>query len=82
MIINGRDVLEFLLPQGGWVINGDTFEGIEFIECEPITKAEFESGFETYNSLKVAQETQRAAEKQELLSKLGITEEEAKLLLS
>ena len=37
------DVLNMLLPNGGWVLVGDKYEGIDFVECEPITKAEFEA---------------------------------------
>ena len=33
-----HEVLEYLIPNGGYVQVGDTYEGIDFIECEPITK--------------------------------------------
>ena len=32
------EVLSMLIPNGGYVQIGDTYEGIEFVECEPITK--------------------------------------------
>lgn len=78
----GSDVLNMLIPTGGWVINGDNYEGIEFIEATPITKEEYELGFVQYETWKSEQETTKAAEKEALLARLGITEEEAKLLLS
>jgi len=34
----GFEVLSMLIPNGGWVISGNEYEGIEFLECEPITK--------------------------------------------
>jgi hypothetical protein len=78
----GHDVLQMLIPQGGWVIAGDTFEGIQFFECEPITKAEFDAGFAIVEAWKADQLAAKAAEKTALLAKLGITDDEAKLLLS
>ena len=32
------EVLEMLIPNGGWVITGNDYDGIEFLECEPIQK--------------------------------------------
>jgi hypothetical protein len=81
----GAQVLSFLIPNGGWVISGDDYEGIEFIEAKPITKKEFEDGFEAYEAAK-AEEATNAALKAEakagLLARLGITAEEAEFLLS
>ena len=42
----GYEVLSMLIPQGGWELTGDTYEGIQFLECEPITKKEFEEYIE------------------------------------
>jgi hypothetical protein len=78
----GREVLKMLIPQGGWIIQGDDYEGINFVECEPITKAEYEAGFAQYDAWKVEQDEAKATEKQALLDRLGITEAEARLLLS
>ena len=76
------DVLEMLIPNGGWICTGQDYEGIEFKECEPITKAQFEAGFAAYDAWKSEQDGAKAAEKAALLERLGITAEEAKLLLS
>jgi hypothetical protein len=70
-----------LIPNGGYVAYGNDFEGIQFIECEPITKAQFEAGFEQYDAWKADEESVRAADKAALLERLGITAEEANLLL-
>ncbi len=78
----GYQILEMLIPNGGWVMTGDTYEGIEFIDCEPITKAEFEAGFAQYDAWKAEQDSAKAAQKAALLDRLGITEDEAKLLLA
>jgi hypothetical protein len=76
------EVLTMLIPNGGWAIVGDKYEDIEFLECEPITKAQFETGFENYDSWKNQQIQTKAAEKAALLAQLGITQDQAKLLLS
>ena len=78
----GNEVLEMLIPQGGWIISGDDYDSIQFLECEPITKAEFEAGFAQYDAWKAEQDSKAAADKAALLAKLGITADEAKLLLS
>lgn len=78
----GSDVLTMLIPTGGWTISGDAYEGITFIEATPITKVEFDAGFAQYDTLKAEQDAKAAADKAALLAKLGITADEAKLLLS
>ena len=80
--VSGGDVLALLIPSGGWTIAGDDYEGITFIECEPITKAQFDDAFANYETLKAEQDAAKAAQKAALLDRLGITEDEAKLLLS
>ena len=77
----GSDVLNMLIPTGGWVINGDSYEGIEFLEATPITKEEFELGFAQYEIWKSQQEEAKATARAALLTQLGITEEQARLLL-
>lgn len=78
----GVEVLEMLIPTYGWVIAGDEYESIQFLECEPITKAEFEAGFAKFDAWKAEKEAAKALEKSALLVKLGISESEAALLLS
>lgn len=77
----GFEVLSMLIPNGGWAIYGDDYEGIKFIEAEPITKAEFEAGFAQYDAWKAEQDAAKATQRQALLARLGITEEEARILL-
>jgi hypothetical protein len=78
----GADVLQMLIPNGGWAISGDEYEGIQFLECEPISKEEYEAGFAKYDAWKAKQDAAKASKKAALLDRLGITEDEAKLLLS
>lgn len=78
----GKDVLGMLIPTGGWVITGDKYEDIQFIEADAITKEEFEAGFAMCDAYKANQDQTVAATKSALLDRLGITAEEAALLLS
>ena len=77
----GSDVLSLLIPQGGWVITGDDFEGIQFIDCEPITKKQFKDGFAQYDAWKAEQDDAKEAARQVILDRLGLTADEAQLLL-
>jgi hypothetical protein len=79
---NIGDVLTMLIPQGGYIASGDEYEGIQFIDCEPITKAQFTAGVAQFDAWKAEQDATKAADKAALLAKLGITADEAKLLLS
>jgi hypothetical protein len=72
-------VLEMLLPNGGWVLRGDDYDGIEFIEATPITKAQFTAGFAQYDAWKAEQDAKAAADKaaaQSKLAALGLTAED------
>ena len=79
----GKDVLEMLIPQGGWLIRGDEYEGIEWLECEPITKAQFEAGFAQYDAWKAEQDAAQVAAKvaaEAKLAALGLTSDDLKAL--
>jgi hypothetical protein len=77
----GFEVLQMLIPTGGWAIIGDDYENIQFLECEPITKQQYEAGFAQVDAWKAEQDATKAAQRQALLARLGITEEEARILL-
>lgn len=81
-MVTGADVLQYLIPEGGWAIIGDDFENITFIEAKPITKAQFEAGFAPAEAAMLQKQNAKAAEKAALLAQLGITDEQAKLLMS
>ena len=76
------EVLTMLIPNGGWATTGQTYEDIQFLECKPITKKEFEDGFAQYDAWKTQQDATKATTKAALLVKLGITQAEADLLLA
>lgn len=79
----GADVLDFLIPTGGWAISGNDYEGIQFIEAKPITKAEFQAGFTKYDAWKAEQDAQVIAKKeaaQAKLAALGLTADDLKAL--
>jgi hypothetical protein len=91
-MIKGSDVLTMLLPNGGWAIIGNNYEDIQFLECDPISKAEYESGFTTYENWKLEKDEldRQTAEqesagkdeaKQAVLAKLGLTADEVAALL-
>ena len=75
------EVLQYLRPQGGYVQVGEEYEGIEFIECEPFTKAEYEAAFELVEIAKAQEKTERQVQKQAILDRLGLTEEELRIVL-
>ena len=75
-------VLEMLIPTGGWITYGEDWEGVRFIEATPITKEQFDKGMADYDAWKAEQDAKAAADKAALLARLGITADEAKLLLS
>jgi hypothetical protein len=79
----GGDVLTMLLPLGGWVIYGDDFDSIIWTDERPkCTKAQFTAGFAQFDAWKSEQNAKAEADKAALLIKLGITADEAKLLLA
>ena len=78
-----HEVLGMLIPNGGYVQVGDDYEGIEFIDCEPITKKQFTDGFAKYDAWKAEQAASKAAAKsaaQAKLEALGLTVEDLQAL--
>ena len=72
-----------LIPNGGWILTGNDYEGIQFLECEPISKEKFETGFAQYDSWKAEQDTAKALAKTRAESKLaalGLTTDDLRAL--
>ncbi len=65
-----NQVLAMLIPNGGYVQVGDTYEGITFLECEPITKKQYEDGFAQYDAWKAEQDAVQATAKAALLAQV------------
>ena len=81
---SGFEVLDMLCPAGGWIIVGNDFDGITWVDDRPrCTKAEFEAGFAQYDALKAEQEAQAAAKKaaaEAKLAALGLDADDLKAL--
>ena len=77
-----EDVLGYLRPNGGWVIWGQDFDTIRYDEgVKPITKKELEKGFADYEAWKIQDDENKASKRQAILDRLGLTADEAKLIL-
>jgi len=78
------DVLEFLMPEGGWVLTNNDFDTIYWIDDRPqCTKEEFEAGFAQYDAWKADQDAKAVADKataQAKLAALGLTADDLKAL--
>ena len=77
------EVLMMLIPQGGYTLTGEEYDGIQFLECEPITKAQFEAGFAQLDAWKAEQDAAAIAAKeaaQAKLAALGLTTDDLKAL--
>ena len=78
------EVLTMLCPAGGWIITGDDFDSIVWVDERPrCTKAQFEAGFAQYDSWKAQQEAtaeEAKAAAQAKLAALGLTADELKAL--
>ena len=82
MMATGSQVLTMLCPEKEWVMYDNDFDSVMWIKGEPITQAEFDAGFAQYDALKAEQDAKAATDKAAIIAKLGITADEAKLLLS
>jgi hypothetical protein len=84
MYSRGGEVLQMLCPQGGWILVGDSFEGITWVDDRPrCTKSEFEAGFAKVEAYKKEQEiakTNAKATAESKLSALGLTTEDLRAL--
>jgi hypothetical protein len=67
----GYEVMEMLCPQGGWILIGDDFDSITWVDDRPrCTKAEYQAGFAQYDAWKAEQDAAKAAAKSAAESKL------------
>jgi hypothetical protein len=77
-------VLEMLCPAGGWIITGDDFDNVVWVDDRPrCTKAEFEAGFAQFDNWKAEQEKSKQEAKetaQAKLAALGLTTDDLKAL--
>jgi hypothetical protein len=74
--------LEILRPNGGWVIYGDDFDSIVYDEgVTPVSKKEFTDTLKIAEQTYLAEAEAKATARQTILDRLGLTAEEAQLLL-
>jgi hypothetical protein len=65
------EVMEMLCPDGGWILVGDDFDGITWVDDRPrCTKAEYQAGFAQYDVWKAEQDAAKAEAKAAAESKL------------
>ena len=80
----GSEVLDMLLPNGGWTIIDNAFDSIIYDdEVTPVTKAQFDAGFAEYDAWKANKDAQAEATKaaaQAKLAALGLTADDLKAL--
>jgi hypothetical protein len=77
------DILNYLIPNGGWAIQGEDFDSIVYDEgIKPVTKKQFDDALAIVTQTKAEQAVARSQARTELLTRLGITADEAALLLS
>jgi hypothetical protein len=80
----GYEVMEMLCPQGGWILIGDDFNSITWVDDRPrCTKAEYQAGFAQYDAWKAEQEAAQATAKaaaEAKLAALGLTADDLKAL--
>lgn len=81
---NAREVLEMLCPAGGWIIYGDDFDNVIWVDDRPrCTKTEFEAGFAKVDAAKEQAAAEAAAKKAAAEAKLvalGLSTEDLKAL--
>jgi hypothetical protein len=81
---DGMKVLMMLCPEGGWIIVGDDYETITWIDDRPrCTKEQFEAGFAQYEQMVVEQKQQALTNKaaaEAKLKALGLTPADLKAL--
>lgn len=73
--------IQFIRPNAQFSLLGDDLQWLDENQTQP-TEAEIEAGWVDYQVAKTAEAEAKAQAKAELLQRLGITEQEARLLLS
>jgi hypothetical protein len=79
------EVLQMLRPEGGWIMHDNDYNKIQWIECDPVSKEDFDAGFDSYDNWVSSKEQEKADKKaaaEAKLSALGLTAEDIKALLS
>jgi hypothetical protein len=72
--------LSFIRPKAEWLLDGDELTWLDKTQSNP-TDAEIEAGWVAYQAAQLAEAEARATQRQAILDRLGLTEDEARLLL-
>lgn len=78
------DVLTFIKPDSQWVITGNEYEGIQWLNEIIVTKEELETGIKVYQKHIEKMENDKASAKasaQAKLAALGLTEDEVRAII-
>jgi hypothetical protein len=73
--------IQFIRPNAEFTLLGDDLEWLDKAQIQP-TESEIEAGWVAYQAAQAAEAQAKAQAKAELLERLGITADEAKLLLA
>ncbi len=73
--------IQFIRPNAKFTLRGDDLEWLDETQTKP-TESEIETGWVAYQAAKQAEAEAKAAAKAALLERLGISEDEARLLLA
>ena len=75
-------VIDILVPNAKFVLIGDTLDGLEWLDERPFpTKSEFDATLKKLPALIKAETEAKEAKRQAILDRIGLTADEAKLLL-
>jgi hypothetical protein len=82
MSIDYAAVLAANYPGAQWTLNGDTYDGLTWLDDTPKpTQVELDSLWDSTVAMIEQEKLDKAAARQALLDRLGITEDEARMLL-
>lgn len=70
----------FIRPSAKFVLRGDELEWLDENQTEP-TEAEIKAGWIAYQAAQKTEAATKATQRQAILDRLGLTEDEARLLL-
>ena len=75
-------ILKEKYPGSEWTLNGETYDGLEWLsDSKKPTKAQLDAQWNEVQELVANREAEKVARRQAILDRLGITEDEAKLIL-
>jgi hypothetical protein len=81
-MIDYATILFTKYPDSRWTLNGDDYEGLTWLSDTPKpSKATLDGLWDEVIAELRAEKVAKAAQRQALLTRLGITEDEARLLL-